>query len=117
MQRVINIEDESEKQLQAIKDLRIKQLDIKKTKTKNHLNYDSNHNFYKYRLRNFLQISSTESEFDELEMFYRDFISLKFLDASPEKRNYKSTVLNNASNLYNNEFIPDSRKVYETKLN
>ena len=114
LQRVINIEDKSEKQLQAIKDLRIKQLDIKKTKTKNDLSYDSNHNFYKYRLRNFLQISSTESEFDELEMFYRDFISLKFLDASPEKRNYKSTVLNNASNLYNNEFIPDSRKVYES---
>ena len=114
MQRVINIEDKSEKQLQAIKDLRIKQLDIKKTKTKNDLSYDSNHNFYKYRLRNFLQISSIESEFDELETFYRDFISLKFLDASPEKRGYKSTVLNNASNLYNNELIPEYRKVYES---
>ena len=114
MQRVINIEDKSEKQLQAIKDLRIKQLDIKKTKTKNDLSYDSNHNFYKYRLRNFLQISSIESEFDELETFYRDFISLKFLDASPEKRGYKSTGLNNASNLYNNELIPEYRKVYES---
>ena len=114
MQRVINIEDKSEKQLQAIKDLRIKQLDIKKTKTKNDLSYDSNHNFYKYRLRNFLQTSSIESEFDELETFYRDFISLKFLDASPEKRGYKSTVLNNASNLYNNELIPEYRKVYES---
>ena len=114
MQRVINIEDKREKQLQAIKDLRIKQLNIKKTKTKNDLSYDSNHNFYKYRLRNFLQISSIESEFDELETFYRDFISLKFLDASPEKRGYKSTVLNNASNLYNNELIPEYRKVYES---
>ena len=114
MQRVINIEDKHEKQLQAIKDLRIKQLNIKKTKTKNDLSYDSNHNFYKYRLRNFLQISSIESEFDELETFYRDFISLKFLDASPEKRGYKSTVLNNASNLYNNELIPEYRKVYES---
>ena len=47
-------------------------------------------------------------------MFYRDFISLKFLDASPEKRDYKSTVLNNASNLYNNELIPEYRKVYES---
>ena len=85
MQRVINIEDKSEKQLQAIKYLRIKQLGSKKTKTKNDLSYDSNHNFYKYRLHKSLQISSIESKFDELEMFYRDFISLKFLDASPEK--------------------------------
>ena len=75
--------------------------------------YDSNHNFYKYRLSKFSQIPSVESKFDTLEMVYKDFTSLKFLDAEPEKLNHKFTVLNNASTLYNNELILEYKKVHE----
>ena len=45
---------------------------------------------------NFFKISSVESKFDTLEIFYREFISLKFLDAKPENINHKFTVLNDA---------------------
>ena len=65
--------------------------------------YDPNRNFYKYRLSKFSQISSIESKFDTLKMFYRDFTSLKFLKAKKERVNHQFTVLNDASNLYNNE--------------
>ena len=41
-----------------------------------------------------------------LEMFYREFISLRFLEVIKEKTNHRFTVLNNASNLYNNELTP-----------
>ena len=61
--------------------------------------YDQNHNFYKYRLSEFVKISPTESKFDTLEAFYRGFIDLKVLDARPENIDHKFTVLNNASEL------------------
>ena len=48
-----------------------------------------------------------------LEIFYSEFISLKFLEAKKEKTNNKFTVLNNATNFYNNELIPEYKKVYE----
>ena len=48
-----------------------------------------------------------------LETFYSEFISLKFLEAKREKPNNKFTVLNNATNFYNNELIPEYKKVYE----
>ena len=58
-------------------------------------------------------MSSIESKFDKLEMFYRDFTSLKLLKAKKERVNHKSTVLNNASNLHNNELALECKKSYE----
>ena len=46
-------------------------------------------------------------------MFYKEFTRLKFLDTKPEKRDHKFTVLNNASDRYNNELTPEYKKVYE----
>ena len=74
--------------------------------------YDSNHNFYKYRLGKFVKMSSIEPKFDTLEMFYRELIGLKFLNAKPESFNHKFTVLNNASKLYN-DLIIKYKNVYE----
>ena len=70
--------------------------------------------FYKYRLSKFFKISSIESKFDMLEMFYIQFINLKFLDAEPENLNHKFTVLNNASKLYD-DLIKEYKKVYENE--
>ena len=42
-----------------------------------------------------------------LEMFYREFISLKFLKAKKERVNHKIFVMNNASNLCNYELTPE----------
>ena len=122
--RLKNIENKSEKQLKAIEDKTENQLKAiennkknqsvtKKTEVKKNLYYDSNHNFYKCRLSNFSQMSSVESKFEMLEIFYSEFISLKFIEAKGEKTNNKFTVLNNATNFYNNELISEYRKVYE----
>ena len=67
----------------------------------------------KYRFSKFFKISSIESKFDMLEMFYIQFINLKFLDAEPENLN-KFTVLNNASKLYD-DLIKEYKKVYENE--
>ena len=107
------IEDKNEKQLNAIENQERKQFVTKKTETKDNLLYDPNHNFYKYRLSKFPQISSTEPKFDKLEIFYKEFIGLKFLDAKPGKLNHTFTVLNNASTLYNKELILKYKKAYE----
>ena len=115
LKRVISIEDKSEKLLKAIEDLGIKQSGSKKADTKNNLFYDSNHNLFKYTLKKFVKISSIESKFDRLEEFYKELISLIFLDAKPEKSDHRFTALNNASNLYNNELIPEYKKVYESE--
>ena len=66
-------------------------------KAKNSLTYDQNHNFYKYRLDKFPNISSIESTFDMLEMFYKNFISLERLEAkTKENTHHKFVALNNA---------------------
>ena len=115
MKSVKNIGGRNEKLLKAIKDQRIKQSESKKTEIKNDLIFYSNHNFYKYRLSKFSQISSIEYKFDTLEMFYRDFTSSKFLKAKKERVNRKSTVLRNAWNLYNNELTLEYKKAYKRK--
>ena len=117
MKSVKDIGGRNKKLLKAIKDQRIKQSGSKKTEIKNDLIFYSNHNFYKYRLSKFSQISSIEYKFDTLEMFYRDFTSSKFLKAKKERVNRKSTVLRNAWNLYNNELTLEYKKAYERKPN
>ena len=61
----------------------------------------------------FSQISSTEPKLDTLEMFYREFICLKIPETKKEKTNHKFTVLNNASDLYNNELTLKYKKICE----
>ena len=117
MKSVKDIGGRNKKLLKAIKDQRIKQSGSKKTEIKNDLIFYSNHNFYKYRLSKFSQISSIEYKFDTLEMFYRDFTSSKFLKAKKERVNRKSTVLRNAWNLYNNELTLEYKKAYERQPN
>ena len=87
--------------------------DSQTAKTKNTLIYDPNHNFYKYRLSKFSQISSIESKFDTLGVFYRAFVSLKSLEAkTKENTDHKFVVLNNAFYRYDN-LIKEYKKVYE----
>ena len=70
-------------------------------KAKNLLIYDQNRNFNKYKLENFSNISSIESKYSTLEMFYRQFISLKNLDLKTEENiDYKFVVLNLALKEY-----------------
>ena len=70
-------------------------------KAKNLLIYDQSHNFNKYKLENFSNISSIESKYSTLEMFYRQFISLKNLDLKTEENiDYKFVVLNLALKEY-----------------
>ena len=91
--------------------------DSKTDKTKNNLIYDPNHNFYKYRFSKFAQMSSIESKFNTLEMFYRQFISLKSLEVrTKENTNHKSVVLNNALNEYD-KLIKEYKKIYERESN
>ena len=91
-----------------IKNTRVGKKYSKTDKTKNDLIYGLDHNFYKYRLSKFFQISSIESKFDTLEMLYREFIRLE----QRENTHHKSVVLNNALNEYN-KLIKEYKKVYE----
>ena len=61
----------------------------------------------------FSQISLTESKLDTLEMFCRGIICLKTSETKKEKTNHKFIVLNNASDLYNNELTLEYKKVCE----
>ena len=101
---VKNIGDKTKEQLKKIKNQRTEESgnkDNKAGKTKNSLIYDQNHDFCKYRLNKVSNISSTESKFDKLEMFYRDFISSKSLgDKTKENTDHKFVALNNALNEY-----------------
>ena len=75
--------------------------------------YDQNHKFYKYRLSEFVKISSIESKFDTLETLYKELIDLKSLNArTTENMKHKSTVLNNVSELYD-DLIKEYKAVYE----
>ena len=100
-----NIEDKNQEQLKEIKNERNIQSDSKDSKatgSKSFLTCDSRNGFYIYRLSEFVKISSIESKYDALEMFYQDFIDLKNVDTKPENINHRFTVLNNASKLYDN---------------
>ena len=46
---------------------------VGKDKYDNDLKCDSYHNFNKYRVSNFNEISSTDSKFDTINKFYKDF--------------------------------------------
>ena len=68
----------------------------------NNLRYDSVHNFNKYSASNFNEISSTDSKFDTLDLFYEDFLKLKKRKSKDKEANQiKLRGLKNASLLYN----------------
>ena len=79
--------------------------DSKTAKPKNPLIYDSKYSFYKYRLTEFVNISSIESKFDWLEKFYEDFIDLMDVDADPENIGHKLAI--------NDKLIKEYEKLYE----
>ena len=116
LKSVNSIGDKNEELPKEIKNQRTKESgnkDSNTAKIKNSLIYDQNHNFYKYRLDKFSNISSIESKFDMLEMFYKEFITLKSLEVKTEENtNHKFVVLNNALNEYD-KLIKEYKKVYE----
>ena len=64
------------------------------TKYDNDLVYDSVHNFNKYSLSNFYEISSTDSKFDTINKFYKDFLKLNNSKSKTEDtKQRKITVL------------------------
>ena len=62
---------------------------ISKDKYDNDLVYDSRHNFNKYRVSNFNEISSIDSKFDIVNKFYKDF--KKLVDVKSKKRKKKKS--------------------------
>ena len=102
--RLENIKGKNEELLEEIKNQRTKGLvnkDSKTTTIKHFLIYDQNHNFYKYGLNKFFNVSSAESKSDSLGMFYKEFVSLiSFKARTKENANHKFVVLNNALNEY-----------------
>ena len=111
-----NIKGRNEELLGEIKNSRTKDSGNKNSKTakaKNFFIYDQNPKFYKYRFDKFSNISSIESKFHMLEIFYTEFISLKSLEArTKENTNQKFFVLNSALNEYD-KMIKQYKKVYE----
>ena len=51
--------------------------------------YDSNHNFKKYVVSKFNEISSIEPKFDTHNKFYKDFKKLKDVKSKYEERKQK----------------------------
>ena len=97
LKRLKNIEDKNEELLKANEDQKAKYLNktnSEKNKAKNLLIYNSKHSFYKYRLSEFIKLSSTDSKFNKIEECYDDFIALKDVDAEPENIKHKLVVLN-----------------------
>ena len=95
---------------------------IKKViKHDNDLVYNSVHNFNKYSVSNFNEISSIDSKFDAINKFYKDLVKLKSQNKNVKSQNKntkekKITVLKNASLLYYeliNMYKKDYEKVFE----
>ena len=72
---------------------------VKQTvKNDNNLRYSSLLNFSIYSVTNFNEISSTDSKFDILHRFYKDFEKIKDVKSETEEtRQRKLKVLNNTS--------------------
>ena len=66
---------------------------VSKNKYDNDLVYSSVHNFNKYSVSNFNEISSVDSKFDTLNKFYKDFLKLKKVKSSNKKTNQKKIAV------------------------
>ena len=87
--------------------------DKKVIKYVNDLKYDSVHNFDKYCVSHFNEISSVDSKFDTLNKFYKIFLKSNDPKSKYENTNQKKiTVTKNASLLYN-ELIDIYEKEYD----
>ena len=79
----------------------------------NDLVYSSVHNFNKYSVPSFNEISSLDSKFDAINKFYKDLLKLHYVKSQNKiTKQKKITVLKNASLLYN-KWIDMYRKEYE----
>ena len=91
---------------------------IKPNKHNNDLVYDSVHSFNKYSVSNFNEISSTDSKFDIINKFDKDFERLNDVKSrNKETKQKKTTILKNASllyyeliNMYKKEYFPFKRE-------
>ena len=70
-------------------------------KYSNDLLYSSVHNFNKYSLPNFNEISSIDSKFDRRNKFYKDLVKLDNVKSRDDQKQKKADVLKNAIQLYN----------------
>ena len=70
-------------------------------KYSNDLLYSSVHNFNKYSLPNFNEISSIDSKFDTRNKFYKDLVKLDNVKSRDDQKQKKADVLKNAIQLYN----------------
>ena len=88
--------------------------DVKKSiiKYSNDLVYSSVHNFNKYSLPNYNEISSIDSKFDTINKFCKDLVKLNNVKSRDDKKRKKADVLKNATHLYN-KWIDINKKVYE----
>ena len=114
LKSVKNIKDKNEELLKEIKDQKrviriVRHLKLEilwfmtKIKTTNH----------KYQLDKFSNMLSIESKFDTLKFFYRDFISLKNLEArTTENIDHRPVVLNSALE-ESGKLIKEYKNVYE----
>ena len=66
--------------------------------------YESVHNFNKYNVSNFNEITSVDSKFDRLNIFYKDFKKLGVKSQNKKTMQKKTTVLKNALLLYDKLF-------------
>ena len=79
----------------------------------NNLLYSSIHNFNKYSLSNFDEISSTDSKCGTINKFYKDLVKLDSVRIQSDKTKHKkSTVLGNATKRYYN-WINRYKKEYD----
>ena len=115
LKRLKNIEDKNEGQLKAIQDQKTKNLNrtnSETNKTQNPLIYNSKDSFYKYRLSEFIKISSIDSESNKIEECSDEFIALNDVDAEPENVKHSLVVLNEVSKLYD-DLIKVYKRFYE----
>ena len=103
-QRLKNIEGKNEEMMGEIKDQKTKKLDSPITKIKNHLFFDTNYDFRKYRLSKFFKMPSVQSKFDTFGNFYEMF--------KPEKNANRPKALNAAFKLYD-DLTKEYKKMYE----
>ena len=58
----------------------------------NDLVYSSEHNFNKYSLPNFNEISSIDSKFDTINKFYKDLVKLNSVESPDDKKQKKQQM-------------------------
>ena len=67
--------------------------DKKVDKYSSDLMYDSVHNFNKYSVSNFNEISSIDSKFDAIKKFYKDLLKLNFVRSKTENTKQKNSCV------------------------